>query len=97
MLREAPLLELEREIAYAAPRRARARIARRAGFSLAFAGLTAAAVFGGFALTGPSGGTRSAFAFQNLAQQELFANVEVRRFEPVAVESTWCVGNCTLG
>ena len=98
VLREAPLLELEREIAYAAPRRARARVVRRAGFSLAFAGLAAAAVFGGFALSGSSSGSGSALAFQSLAQQQRFADVEVRRFEPVSVvESTWCVGNCTLG
>ena len=97
MLREAPLLELEREIAYAAPRLARVRIVRRAGFSLAFAGLATAVVLGGFALPGPSRSS-SALAFQSLAQQQLFANVEVRRLEPVSVvESTWCVGNCTLG
>src|SRR5579864_1253725 len=48
MLRDAPMVELEREVAYAAPRRARARAVRRAAASLAFAGLVGAAVLGGF-------------------------------------------------
>ena len=99
MLREAPLIVLEREVAYRAPRRARARIVRRTGLSLAFAGLTAAAVLGGFAGRGPSTGLGSALAFQNLEQQQVFANVEVRRIEPAVFNiavGPRCVGRCAL-
>jgi predicted anti-sigma-YlaC factor YlaD len=98
MLREAPLIELERAIGYAAPRRARARAARRVAASLAFAGLAAATVFGGIVLTGSKPSPGSPLAFQSLQQQERFAAIEVRRLEPVvgAVVQTWCVGNCTL-
>jgi anti-sigma factor RsiW len=99
MLREAPLIQLEREVAHAAPRRARARIVRRAGLSLAFAGLAAAAVLGGFMLTGPSGGSGSALVFQNLEQQQRFADIEVRRLEPVVFlpdANPRCIGRCAL-
>jgi predicted anti-sigma-YlaC factor YlaD len=100
MLRKAPLLELEREVAHVAPQRARVRAARRAAFGLAFAGVTAAAVFGGFVLSGTSTVSRSALAFQNDQQQQLFANVEVRRLEPAVfyVElQPRCIGPCVLG
>ncbi len=82
MLREAPLLELEREIAYAHPRRARVRAVRRAAFSLGFAGLAGAVVFAGFIL--PSSGVRtgSALAFRNVQEQKRFAHLEARRLEP---------------
>jgi hypothetical protein len=65
---------------------------------MAFAGLTASAVFGGFVLSGSSPGSGSPLAFQSLQQQQRFAAIEVRRLEPVlgAVVETWCVGNCTL-
>jgi predicted anti-sigma-YlaC factor YlaD len=99
MLREAPLIVLEREVAHVAPQRARARMVRRAGFSLAFAGLASAAVLGGFALSGPSKGSGSALAFQNLEQQQRFADVEVRRLEPaVFVVNTLerCRDRCAL-
>ena len=98
MLREAPLIELDREVAHVVPRRARGRMVRRAGLSLAFAGFAAAAVFGGFAVTGP-GAPVSALAFQNLAQQQLFAKVEVRRFEPAVFlvpPQPRCIGRCAL-
>jgi predicted anti-sigma-YlaC factor YlaD len=98
VLREAPLIELDRKIAYRAPRRARLRAVRRATASLAFAGLAVAAVFGAFALSGSNTGSGSPLSFQSLQQQQHFADVEVRRLEPVvgAVVETWCVGNCTL-
>jgi predicted anti-sigma-YlaC factor YlaD len=99
MLREAPQLELERGVAYAAPRRARARLVRRTGLSLAFAGLTAAAVLGGLSISSPNSSSSSALAFQNLAQQQLFADVEVRRFEPAVfliAAQPRCIGRCTL-
>ena len=75
MLREAPLLELEREVAYAAPRRVRARIVRRAGFSLAFAGVAAAAVLGELVLSASNPGPGSELTFQSLQQQQ-FADIE---------------------
>jgi anti-sigma factor RsiW len=96
LMREARLIEFERK-ARPSPARPRARM-RRAGFSMAFAGLTASAVFGGFVLSGSSPGSGSPLAFQSLQQQQRFAAIEVRRLEPVlgAVVETWCVGNCTL-
>jgi anti-sigma factor RsiW len=99
LLREAPLIELGREVAHTSPGRIRGRVARRAGFSLAFASLAAAAVFGGLVLSGSNVGVGSALAFQSLAQQQHFADVEVRRLEPaVFVEQPAfvCVGNCAL-
>jgi predicted anti-sigma-YlaC factor YlaD len=99
ILREAPLIELERKVAQTSPGRNRAWVARRAGFSLAFASLAAAAVFGGLVLSGSNVGVGSALAFQSLAQQQHFADVEVRRLEPaVFVEAPTfvCVGNCAL-
>jgi predicted anti-sigma-YlaC factor YlaD len=99
MLREAPLIELEREIGYAAPRRARARAVRRVAASVAFAGVAAAAAaVGAFVLSGSSPSPGSPLSFQSLQQQQRFAAIEVRRLEPLvgAVVTTWCVGNCTL-
>jgi predicted anti-sigma-YlaC factor YlaD len=82
MLREAPLLELEREIAYAAPRRARVRAVRRAAFSLAFAGLAGAAVLAGFVLPSSGVGSGSALAFRSVQEQKRFAHFEAARLEP---------------
>lgn len=99
MLREAPLIEFEREAAQVSPGRIRARVARRAGVSLAFAGLAAAAVFGGLVLSGSSVGLGSALAFQSLAQQQQFADIEVRRLEPavfVLSAQGRCVDRCAL-
>jgi predicted anti-sigma-YlaC factor YlaD len=98
MLREAPLLQLEREIASAAPRRARVRAVRRVAVSLAFAGVAVVAVFGGLVLPGTNTGEQSALSFRNVQEQTRFAHIEVQRLEPVvgAVVETWCVGNCTL-
>ncbi len=98
MLREAPLLELEREVAHAAPRRTRTRVVRRAGFSLAFAALATAAVLGGFALPSSHTSSRSALAFRNVQEQRRFADIEVKRLEPAVfvVEQPWCVGRCAL-
>jgi predicted anti-sigma-YlaC factor YlaD len=101
MLREVPLLELEREVAYAVPRRARARTVRRAAASLAFAGLVGVAVLGGFVLPGAGTSSTTALSFRSVQEQKRFAHIEVQRLEPVVplpvVETTWCVGNCTLG
>jgi predicted anti-sigma-YlaC factor YlaD len=99
MLREAPLIEFERKAAYASPVRTRARRVRRAGFSLAFAGFTVAAVFGGFVLSGSNPGSGSALVFQSLEQQQRFADVEVRRLEPavfVVGAQGRCVDSCAL-
>jgi predicted anti-sigma-YlaC factor YlaD len=98
MLREAPLIELEREVAHISPVRTRSRVARRAGLSMAF-GALAAAAFGALVLSASSPSSGSALAFQSLAQQQHFADVEVRRLEPaVFVEqpASVCIGNCAL-
>jgi predicted anti-sigma-YlaC factor YlaD len=99
MLREAPLIVLEREPAYVSPGRIRARVARRAGVSLAFASLAAAAVFGGLVLSGSSVGLGSALSFQSVEQQQRFAAIEVRRLEPavfVVSAQGRCVDRCAL-
>lgn len=82
LLRDAPLVELERPVVVAAPRRARAQVARRAAVSVAFAGLAGVAALGGLLLT--SGGTNvhSALSFRNAQEQQRFAHVEARRLEP---------------
>ena len=82
LIRAAPLVELERPVAVAAPRRARAQVARRAAVSLAFAALAGVAALGGIVLT--SGGTNahSALSFRNAQEQRRFAHVEARRLEP---------------
>ena len=99
LLREAPLVELERPVVVSAPRRARARAARRAAVGLAFAGISVAAVLGGFVVPASTPAARSTLSFQSVQAQRRFAEVETQRLEPVAheVEQTWCVGNCVLG
>jgi predicted anti-sigma-YlaC factor YlaD len=97
MLREAPQIEFEREVEHAHPRRSRTRAIRRAGVSLAFAGLLAAAVLGGLVLPGSSTVLGSALTFQSTEQQQRFAAVEVRRLEPgvfVTGPQTRCIGPC---
>jgi predicted anti-sigma-YlaC factor YlaD len=88
MLREAPLLELEREVAYALPRRARVRAVRRAAFSLALAGLAGAAVLAGFVLPSSSVGKGSSLAFRSVQEQKRFAHFEARRLEPAVFAVT---------
>jgi predicted anti-sigma-YlaC factor YlaD len=82
LLREAPLVELDRPMVVGAPRRARVRTARRVAATIAFAGLAAAAVLGGFVF--PTGGTNphSALAFRSAQEQRRFAHIEARRLEP---------------
>jgi anti-sigma factor RsiW len=82
LLRTAPLVELERPVEVTFPRRARVRAARRVAVSVAFAGVAAAAAFGGLVLT--SGGTtaESALSFRNVQEQRRFAHIEARRLEP---------------
>jgi len=82
LLREAPLVELDRPVELPPARRAHARTVRRVGASLAFAMVTAFAVAG--AVLFPSGGAspHSAFAFRNAQEQQRFANTETQRLEP---------------
>jgi len=82
LLREAPLVELDRPVELPPARRPRARTVRRVGASLAFAVVTAFAVAG--AVLFPSGGTspHSALAFRNAQEQQRFANMETQRLEP---------------
>jgi predicted anti-sigma-YlaC factor YlaD len=99
MLRETPMIEFERKAACALPGRTRARMGRRAGFSLAFAGLATASVFGGFVLSGSNTGSGSALTFQSLEQQQRFADIEVRRLEPavfVVSAQVRCIDRCAL-
>jgi len=97
MLREAPLVELERPIVVLAPRRA--RTARRVtAAALAFAGVVAAAAIGGF-VPGGNTDTRSTLTFRSPQEQQRFAEIETQRLEPVdaALGDTRCIGNCALG
>ena len=99
MLREAPLIEFERQVACPSPVRTRARVARRAGFSLAFVSLVTAAVLGGLVLSGSNSVSGSTLSFQSVQQQQHFADVEVRRLEPavfVVGPQDGCRGSCAL-
>lgn len=80
LMREAPLVELDRPVEL--PPARRARTARRVAASLAFAALAAFAVAGAVFL--PSGGTnpQSALAFRNAKEQQRFAYLETQRLEP---------------
>jgi anti-sigma factor RsiW len=82
LLRDAPLVELRRPVEVAAPGRARARVARRAAVSLAFAALVGAAALGGVVLSSSGANAHSAFSFRNAQEQRRFAHVEARRLEP---------------
>jgi predicted anti-sigma-YlaC factor YlaD len=84
LLREAPLLDLDRPVVVAAPRLARSRAARRAAVSLAFAALAAAAVLGSLVFGGRSSSPGSELSFRNAKEQRLFAQVQARRIEPAA-------------
>jgi anti-sigma factor RsiW len=84
LLREAPAVELERPIVVEAPRAARRRVARRAAISVAFAGLTAAAVLG-FVLP-TSRPSSSALTFASVQQQKRFAHAEAQRLEPAVFD-----------
>ena len=80
-IRSAPLVELERPVALAVDRRARVS-PRRVAASLAFAGLSAAAVLGGLLITSGGVAPRSTLAFRNAQEQQRFAHLETRRLEP---------------
>jgi hypothetical protein len=60
------------------------RTTRRAAISLAFAGIVAAASFGGMALRGGGGSASSALSFRNHQEQRRFAQVEAERIEPAS-------------
>jgi len=96
MLRDAPLVELERPIVVPAP--GRARTARRVTAALAFAGVLAAAAIGVF-VPGGSTDARSALTFRSPQEQQRFAEVETQRLEPAdaPLGDTRCIGNCALG
>src|SRR5262245_41143976 len=86
LLREAPLVELERPVVLASPRRARKKIVRRAAAGvLVFAGLTAAGL--GIAVVADSGQKHpsSALGFRDLHEQRQFVRAELIRLEPQAV------------
>jgi predicted anti-sigma-YlaC factor YlaD len=84
LIREAPMLALERPVAVAAPGRARRQLVRRAGAAAAAAAAVAAAVLGGFAVTGSAPSAPSGLAFRDAKEQRLFAKVEAQRIEPAA-------------
>jgi predicted anti-sigma-YlaC factor YlaD len=85
LLREAPLVEVGRRFAVTAPRRSRARLARRTAAAFAFAGAVAAAslvaVLGVFIESEPSHAS-SALGFRDMAEQHQFVRSELRRLEP---------------
>src|SRR5205823_4692856 len=82
LLRQAPLVELERPVTIAAPRNARVRAARRAAVSVAVGALAAAAVLGALVITSSTTSASSALAFRNAREQQRFAHLEAQRLEP---------------
>lgn len=80
-IRDAPLIELDRPVALAPDRRPRVS-PRRIAASMAFAGLSAAAVLGGLVVTSGGVSSGSALAFRNAKEQQRFAHLETRRLEP---------------
>jgi anti-sigma factor RsiW len=82
LLRQSPLVELERPVALPAPARSRARVARRAAAAVAFAVVAAVAALGGVLLSSNAPAPRSALAFRNHQEQQRFAHLEARRLEP---------------
>jgi len=84
LIREAPLLELERPVALAAAGGTRRRLVRRAAAAAAAAAAVATAVLGGFALTGSAPSAPGGLAFRDAKEQRLFAQVEAQRIEPAA-------------
>jgi predicted anti-sigma-YlaC factor YlaD len=86
LLRVAPLVEPERRVAVASPRRARSRLVRRtaAGLALAFgvAAASVVAVFSGVGSTGSDSHASSALVFRNMAEQHRFVRAELQRLEP---------------
>jgi anti-sigma factor RsiW len=85
VLREAPLVELERQVVVTSPRRARRQLVRRtAAVVLVGAGLAVAAGTTLFAETGQQHPS-SALGFRDLDEQRQFVQSELIRLEPNAV------------
>jgi predicted anti-sigma-YlaC factor YlaD len=86
LLREAPLVEYDRELAFTPAHRVRRRVVRRGAFALAAVGGSLAALLGalsGTSLTGsPETHASSALAFRDLAEQRRFVKSELIRLEP---------------
>jgi anti-sigma factor RsiW len=86
LLRDAPLVELERPVVVASSRRVRKKVVRRAAAGvLVFAGLAAAGL--GYTLFEDSGPKHpsSALGFRDLHEQRQFVRAELIRLEPQAV------------
>jgi hypothetical protein len=79
LLREAPLVELERPLLVRAPQRV--RVARRAAASLVFAAFVATAALAVFLPTATVS-DQSALSFRTVQEQKQFAHIEARRLEP---------------
>ena len=86
LLREAPLVELERPVVVTSPRRVRKKVVRRAAAGiLVAAGLAGAAL--GVTVFVDSGhkAPSSALGFRNLHEQRQFVRAELIRLEPQSV------------
>jgi anti-sigma factor RsiW len=86
LLRVAPLVELERPVVIAYPRRVRSKVVRRAAAGiLVAAGLAAAGV--GITVVTDSGPKHpsSALGFRDLQEQRQFVRAELIRLEPQSV------------
>jgi anti-sigma factor RsiW len=83
LLREAPLVELDRPVFVAAPRRVRKRTVRRAAAGVLVAAGLAAAIAGSTAFrdSGPTHPS-SALGFRDLDEQRRFVQSELIRLEP---------------
>ena len=86
LLREAPLVELERPVVVTSPRRVRKKVVRRAAAGILVAAGLAAAGFGITAITGSGqNAPSSALGFRNLHEQRQFVRAELIRLEPQSV------------
>jgi predicted anti-sigma-YlaC factor YlaD len=81
LLREAPLVEVGREIVVTSPRRARARLVRRTATALVLAGGAAAASVAFLSSPGATEPT-GALAFRNVHEQQKFVRSELMKLEP---------------
>ena len=86
LLRDAPLVELERPVVVTYPRRARKKVVRRAAAGILVAAGLAAAGLGITAFTdsGPKHPS-SALGFRDIHEQRQFVRSELIRLEPQAV------------
>ena len=91
LLREAPYIELEREVELIGPRTARARLLGRATAVASFAGVAAVAAVLVVSTAHKGQAPTSALAFRSVAEQVRFVRTEQQRIEPPRVDASFTV------